>query len=521
MRKREKRQLIRPTPAREARHHLQEGVITGAFDRDCQAMAELLADCADLKTSLIHTSDGRRIAVYYFSSLVNLQLLSDNILKPLRQNEGRLTTERLRQCIINIPDTKTECTLDNIGGAMADGSVAVIADGVPVAILANILQYEHRGIERSQSEDVIIGPHQSFSESLGQNVALLRRILATPRFKVRTIMLGRISRTKIAIMYLEGVAQQKLVREAEERLSRIDIDYVPGASYLLEFLEDEPISLFPQVRVTERPTRVAGALSEGRIAIIGEGDPSTYIIPSFLPEYLQSSEDYYEKPLVGTFLRLIRLVSTIVAIFLPGLWISLVVFHHGIIPPPLFNSIVSGREGVPLPSVLEAFLLLMAFDIVVEASTRLPSAVGQAIGIVGAIILGQSAVQASLVSPTMTIVVSLSGLATYTQSSPSLIGPTRILKYLVLMMVSIFGIFGLIWAVILLAIQTASIRSFGYPFLFPLAPFNPRGGMEIFVKLPNYLLKWRPHFLAAHNERRMSDNLIPKPGKDEPDETSN
>lgn len=505
LRERKKKQLKKPRPLREMQQAPEEGVITGSFDHDYQALQDLMADSDDLRFRIIRTQDNKRVALFFYAGLVDQQILSENVVHPIQSHDGPLTTKILLERLIRVPSTEAKRSLDGIGSALASGNAAIMVEGLSEAVTVTIPQFHDRGIERSQSEDVLIGPHHSFGEDLGKNLGLLRRYLNSPQLKVKNLQIGSISRTNVVIIFLQGVAQEKLVREAEERLNRIDIDIVPGASYLSEWLEDEPLSIFPQLKYTERPDRVIAALGEGRIAILAEGDPTCLVAPLFLPEALQASEDYSERPLVANFFRWLRLLSAALGAFLPGTWITLVSFHHGIIPPTLFNSIVAGREGVPFPTIIEAFLLLVAFDIVIEASTRLPNAVGQAVGIVGAIILGQSAVQASLISPTMTIVVALSGLAVYTLPSASAVSAIRLIKYFVLFMSSVFGIFGTMWILIMLTIKAASMRSFGYPSLFPVAPLNVRGWLDVFIKLPNTMLKRRPHFLAAKNEVRLNE----------------
>ena len=515
-RERKKRSIKRPLPVGASPQLLEEGLISGEFDRDYQALCELLTNSDDLRSNIFRTHDNRRAALFYYAGLVNQQLLSQHVVRPLQNHAGTLTTTILTESLLGVADSEIVNQMDTIAVNLANGAATLLVEGVSEAIVMTMPEFTDRGIERSQSEDVLIGPHHSFGEDLGMNLALLRRSLNSPKLKIKIMQIGRLSKTNVAIIYIDGVTQEKLVKEAEERLSRIDIDYIPGASYLIEFLEQQPFSLLPQLALTEPPDRVLAALSEGRVAILAAGDPTCLIAPFFLPEAMQSPEDYYEKPLASTFLRWLRLFSAALSIFLPGTWITLASFHHGIIPPNLFTSIVAGRENVPFPTVIEAFLLLVTFDIVIEASTRLPSAVGQAVGIVGAIILGQSAVQASLISPSMTIVVALSGLAVYTLPSPSTVSAIRILKYLVLGISSVLGLFGTIWAFLFITIHATSMRSFGYPSLFPLAPFNARGILDIFIKLPNTLLTKRPQFLAAENEQRMSEGLTPYPGKDEP-----
>lgn len=518
MRSHRKNQLIKPKSVHCVQSTPSDGCFSGDFERDLQALQDILSDESDLKTNLIRTRDNHRIALLFYPELVNKGILTRSVIKPLQMMEAMPTVERVTEQVISVPETGSTRDLREAANTLFDGSVLLVIENVPLGVWAHIIQVEHRPIERSQSEDNIIGPHQNFSESLAQNVAMMHRILATPHLKIRSLEVGKLSRTKVAVMYVDGVAQPELVAEAMRRLERIDIDFITGAAYLRDFVEDQPTFLMPQVRVTERPIRVAAALVEGRIAIMAESDPTALIAPTFLPDFVQTSEDYNDKTLVAVFYRWLRILSGGLAVFLPGFWISLVSFHHAIIPAPLFQSIVAGREQVPMPTVLEMFLLLLAFDVVLEASTRLPSAVGQAIGIVGAIILGQSAVQASLISPTATIVVALAGLANFTQPSPTLLAPIRVAKYAVLAACSVFGLYGAVWAALFGIIRFTSLRSFGYPYMYPTGPFDPKGIQDIIIRRPIYNQQHRPHLLAPKNERRMAPGLKPRPKKEQPNE---
>lgn len=516
MRSHRKTQLIRAKSVQSVQKSHEEGVFSGDFDRDLREMQAILANSSDLKLNIIRTAGMQRVGLLYYGNMIDTAILTMNIIRPLQATGEILSADRVTQQLISVPDTMNLSETRFAANTLSRGVVLLLLEGVPLGVIVNITKVARRPIERSKSEDNILGPHESFSENMAENVAMLRQTLATPSFKIHTMEIGRLSRTKVALLYVEGVVQPELVKEAITRLERIKIDFIHGAGYLRDFLEDQPNFLLPQVRVTERPTRVIAALLEGRVAIIADGDPTALLAPAFLPEFIQSSEDYHDKAVVAIFYRLIRTVSSTIAIFLPGIWIALVQFHHGIIPPPLLNSIVAGREQVPLPTVLEATLMLFAFDIVIESSSRLPSAVGQAIGIVGAIILGQSAVQASLISPTIVIVVALSGLAVYTQPSPTMLGPVRVMKYLVLAAAAIFGLYGVVWIVIFLIINAVSARSFGYPYMFPLAPFNVRGMLDIAIRRPNYQLKYRPHMLSPDNERRLAEEPGPVQGGGEP-----
>lgn len=517
--KREKKLLKRPTPLSQHTREVPEGLLSGDLDQDCLRLKELLKDADSLECRLIYTQGDRRAALFYFPNMVDSALVSQNIIRPLQSYSHDLSISYVAQAILNVPTYQQETKLINIADGIAAGSAALLLEGIGECLVLGVAKVEHRGIGRSESEDVLIGPHESFSEDIDKNLALLRRKLSSHDFKIKLVTIGKVSRSKVAVLFVESIANEKLVAEVEERLRRIDIDFISGASYLSDLICDEPSAILPLLRTTERPSRVVGPLMEGRVVILGDGDPSALIVPTFAPEFIQSSEDYFERPAVATFLRFIRLVGLFISVFMPATWIALVSFHHGIIPPPLFNSIVAGREGVPLPTIVEMLVLLGTFDIIVEASTRMPMRVGQALGIVGGIILGQAAVQAGLVSPAMVIVVSLTGLSIFTQPSTSTLGPIRLLKYPVLIMSSILGLFGLVWGLIFLVIQVVSMRSFGYPFMYPIAPFRWSGELDIFVRAPLFWQNKRPDLLASQNMIRMKATP-PKPGKGEGDADS-
>ena len=505
------RALRKPLPVKEfAKPPAAAGCVSGHLDHDRAGLKTILASSADLRERLLTTGTGTQGAVLYFANVVNLPFVSESIVGPLQRHVGRSDMEYIARQIVHVPEYSLERDVHKVACALSDGAVAVLLAGETCVLLVPLFAMEHRPIERAIQEDVLIGPHESFCESLGSNIALLRRRIATPDFKVKELTIGRRSRTTVAILYLERIASAKLVDEMDVRLRRIDIDFALGITYLADFLEDDPRSIFPTLRSTEIPVRVMAALMEGRVAVMAEGDSSALIAPTFAPEFLQASEDYFDRPVSATFFRFIRLVGLLLSVFLPGMWIALVAFHHGIIPTPLFDSIVAGREGVPLPTVLEIFVLILAFDLIVESSTRMPTRIGQALGIVGGIILGQAAVQAGLVSPAMVIVAALTGLSIFTQPSITFVSPLRFLKYPVLIAGSILGVFGVVWALICILIAVTSLRSFGYPYMYPVAPFNLRGAIDVFVRVPKFMHQKRPSILASPEEMRI-DTPLPRP----------
>ena len=501
MARRERNLPKKPRPLGYHTRKPREGELTGNLALDCEALRCLIGTDGDLEWRMLYSRGHHSAALFYFAGMVDLALLSQSVIRPIQRYERSLEPKTVARAVIEIPGYKTTQVALELAGAIAGGQVVLVCDGYREGLILDATQVAERNIERAQSEDVLIGPHDSFSESLSTNLALLRNRLSSPNLKHHLQKVGRVSSTGVAVLYVAGIVNEKLVQEVLQRIGRVDIDHLYARS-LTDFICDAPLAILPLLRQTERPPRAVAALLEGRVIVMVDGDPGALIIPSFAPEMLQSAEDYYERPAVATFLRGVRLLGTLIAVFLPGVWVAAVGIHHGILPPALFRSIHAAREEVPLPTVVEMFVLLIAFDIIVEASTRMPMRVGQALGIVGGIILGQAAVQAGFVSPSKVIIVSLTGLATFTQPAPSLLGPLRVLKYIVLVFSSTLGLFGVTWCIILLAVQASSFRSFGYPFMYPLSPFAWRGALDVFMRVPMYLQALRPS-LQTENVRRM------------------
>jgi len=500
---RKARNLLRkPRPLACHARKAMPGELTGNLDADCETLRRLIGTEGDLEWRLLYSRGHHRAALFYFANMVDVTLLSQGVIRPIQRYERPLEPAVLAQAVVEVTGYKVARAALELAEAIAGGQAVLVCDGYREGLILDATKVAERNIERAASEDVLIGPHDSFSESLDTNLALLRKRLSSPNLKHKLLNVGRVSSTRVAVLYVAGIVNDKLVQEVLERIERLDIDHLYARS-LGDLICDTPLAILPLLRNTERPPRAVAALLEGRVIVITDGDPGALIIPSFAPEALQSAEDYYERTAVATFLRGVRLLGTIIAAFLPGLWVAAVGFHHGILPPALFRSIQAAREGVPLPTVVEMIVLLIAFDIIVEASTRMPMRVGQALGIVGGIILGQAAVQAGFVSPGKVIIVSLTGLATFTQPSPALLGPLRVIKYVILVFCSTLGLFGATWSIILLALQVSSFRSFGYPYMYPLSPFAWRGALDVFVRAP---MQWQPlrPTLQSENTRRMS-----------------
>jgi spore germination protein KA len=301
------------------------------------------------------------------------------------------------------------------------GDAVLLMDRYSKALVVGCKGWEKRQIEKPQNESVVRGPLESFTEDFITNTSMLRRIIQHPDLVIESMRIGRKTRTKVGITYVKGIVDQALVSEVKKRLNAINTDAILDSGYIEQFIEDSPFSLFPTIGHTEKPDVLAAKILEGRVGILVNGSPFALTAPMLFIEHFQSAEDYYGRPYDTSIIRLFRYLSTAFSILLPSLYVALTTFHQELIPTPLLFTMASAREGTPFPAVLEAGIMVVLFEILREAGVRLPNPVGQAISIVGALIIGESAVSAGLIGAPMVIVIALtavSGFVVYSLSQP-------------------------------------------------------------------------------------------------------
>lgn len=332
---------------------------------------------------------------------------------------------------------------------------------------------------------------------------------------VEKLKLGEKSKTDVCIVYLKSIANPELIKEIKARLNRIKIDAILESGYIEQFIEDAPYSIFPTVSNSEKPDKIVAKLLDGRAAILIDGTPFVLVVPMVFIETFQSVEDYYSRPYLASIMRIIRFLSYIISTLGPALYVALTVFHQELIPTSLLISIAEGRERVPFPAILEAWLMIFTFDILREAGIRLPKAVGQTIGIVGALVLGQASVEAGLISPIMVIVVSATAIASF--AVPAQTDSGTILRYIFLALAGIAGGFGVIMGLLVTLIHLTSLRSFGTPYLWPIAPLNLSALKDVFIRMP--LWNMTKHLSAIiwkdADYYRQAPDLKPSPYKND------
>lgn len=456
----------------------------------------------------------------YFSALVDEESLVERVLEPLAEliDDERLTRSGLaRRCCrrlqASIP-VHWSGTIEGVVEAVTAGKCALFLAGCEAALIADVAKPPSRQVSQPEAEVFVRGPRDSFNEVLETNVALVRRRVRDPNLRVEQQVIGERSRTPIALLYIQDLAREDVIREVRQRIGRIDVDSVLDSGHLEEYISDQPYTLFPTVLPTERPDRVAGALFEGKVAVVVDGSPFVLIVPATFWDFLISPEDYYQNPLFATFLRWVRTAAFVIAFALPSVYVALTTFHQEMLPTDLALRIAAGREGTPFPAVVEALALEVQFEILREAGLRIPSKIGTAVSVVGVLVVGQALVAAGLVSPIIIVVVGSTAVASFAVPIFEISYPTRLLRFPLMLLGATLGIFGIVWGIGFLMAHLTALRSFGRPYLAPITPFRwDELRDSIILRAPRWAVEDRATTAKPRSRRKQERGQ--KPGEDE------
>ena len=397
--------------------------------------------------------------------------------------------------------------INDVINGILDGSSILIIDGVNEALVIETKGWEHRGVERPANEAVVIGPQEGFTESFRSNTASVRRYLKDPKLMTEIFRVGKRSNTVLGIMYIKDIANPKLLKELKYRINSIALtsDYIAETGALQELLEDHPRSFIPQILSTERPDRVAAFIREGCVGIIMANSPNSLVLPITFTVFLHTAEDYYLRWPFGNFLRIIRASSIFIALLLPALYIAMINYHQEMIPTDLLLAITAAREKVPFPALIELLFMEFAFELIREAGIRIPSVIGPTIGIVGALILGQAAVAASIVSPILIVIIAITALGAFVVPNYSASFTIRLLRFMFTFLAGLLGFFGIAFGVFLMSLHMASLTSFGVPFLTPISPYRPKNKDRV-LRPRIYQQPYRPVYLRPLDWIRQAEN---------------
>lgn len=485
-----------------------------------QQIKMIFNECSDViyREFDLAQDDRIKLALIYVDGLANKTQISDQIMHglmldaPLVEQGSEFTRERaltlIKKKLLTIHRLEETNNMSKIIDAVLAGDTVLLVDGHAFALINGARGWESRKVEESQTEMVVRGPREAFVETLRVNTSLLRRKIHNPNLKIEMMKLGQITRTDVALVYIKGIVNDKLVTEVKERLKRINVDSILETGYIEELIEDNPRSPFPTVAHTERPDKAAAQLLEGRAAILVDGTPYALTVPFLFMESLQFTEDYYERSLVSSAVRLIRLLSMFISLLAPSVYVAVITYHQEMLPTSLLLSLAAQREAVPLPAIVEVFAMEIAFEILREAGIRLPRQVGQAVSIVGALIIGEAAVRAGLVAPGTVILVALTGIASFTfiySTSLSI----RLLRFPIMFLAGTMGLYGVICAVLAILVHMSTLRSFGVPYLSPVAPFSAGDQKDMAVRAPWWAMSRRPRLIGMPDPQREAAGLKP------------
>ena len=482
-----------------------------SIDENLKIIKDGLKDNSDIVYRDIVISENLKATSVSVDGLSDLKSLSDFVIENLLGELGKIEIDEkvdildyLEKQAISYSEISTEDDLKTIYKLILSGDTLLLIDGVDNGIILDTKAFPTRSIDEPPTETLIRGPRDGFTESLRMNTALVRRRVRDTRFRIVSKDVGIRSKTDLAIMYIEDIVDEQLLKEVHKRIDNIDIDAVLDSSTLEHLIEDNYLSPFPQIENTERPDSVASSLYEGRVCIIVDNSPFALMIPATVGTLMQSTEDHYNRWTESSFIRILRVVAAILVLLPSAIYISITAFHPGLLPTRLIYYVGASRINVPFPAVIEAMLMEGTMEIIRQAGTRISGPIGSTIGIVGGLIIGQAAVEAGIVSSLMIIVVALSTVATFALPSYEFSAALRIMRFGFIVLAGIFGLYGIMLGVVLLGSHIIVLDSFNIPYASPYSGLGIEEGdiKDTLIKAPIQKLWRRPGFTNPKNKRR-------------------
>lgn len=443
---------------------------------------------------------GKKFAAIYADGLADKQLLGELVVKPLKQAESGANLEEIKRLLAS-PEVKDGKKIKDAIKEISDGNVALFADGEKDFIIIGLKNPPGRSVAEPPTQVVVKGPREGFTEDIKTNLGLIRKRVKSENLKVKMLKAGKKSDTAVAMVYIDGVCEKNLPERVQKKIENNEIDIIPDSSYISHFISKKPRSLFKRNGTAEKPDIFCAKICEGRVGLIVDGSPIALTVPYMLTEDIQSGEDYYALTYRSTIVRILRVMALLVGIFLPALYVSAQLFKIQLIPFQLLLKISSSVSGLPLSPSIEMFLTLFILEILIEASIRMPNYVGLAMSVVGALVLGDTAVKAGIISTPAIIIIAFSAICLYT--TPDLVETTTTLRWIYLIVAGSIGPFGVILFTAFLICYLVTEQSYGVPLLAPFAPLIKNDLYDSMVKANMYTLKNRPQVFKTRDRVRL------------------
>lgn len=468
-------------------------------EEEIKEIKKQLNNSFDVESRII-VKNNQKIGLIYLKSMTDGKVFSESIYKVINEFEGKLTNENLLNKVILSNDV-SEINKDEVVQKILDGCVIILTGNSEKFVSAEIQKYPQRTPSEPPTTPVINGPREGFTEDIKTNITLLRRRFYSKDLVLTNLNVGRYTKTKIVVAYINGIADKRIVRKIISRLKRIDVDGIIDSYYILEYLQERPHSLFKQVGFNEKPDVISAKMLEGRVAIIVDNSPIVLTLPFVIIEDIQNSNDYYANHYYAGYLRIIRIIGLLMAVFGPGLFLSLRLYHYYILPLKYLITISDTTQNIPFTPFIEILFVSMLFQILYEVSLRLPSYLGLATSVVGALILGDTGVKAGLISPPTVIIVALAKIAQYTVPEQNY--QITILQLLFLILGGALGIFSIVGGMIYLVQYLTTIDSYSAPYLAPFTPKVDSDLKDAIFKTSFTNMKQRPQSFSNVNKDRM------------------
>jgi len=470
--------------------------------KDNLAMLQsILKQSVDIVYYDFMAGNGQCFLIAYLDDMVDKEMLDRDIIGALSQaDSARYTSADHLKAVIHISDIYESTDLNAAVDMMLAGEVILFTENLRLALCLPIQEWNQRSIKEPDSEVVTKGPKEGFVETLQTNRSMIRRKLHNPGLCFEPLTLGAQTNTAINLVYLEDVVNQQILAELKRRLEKIDIDAVLEAEYIQELIRDHPLSPFQTIGYTERPDVVVAKILEGRIAVLCSGTPVAITVPYLFLESMQSNEDYYTSFFASSINRAIRYISFILTVFVPGAYVALVTNHHEIIPSKLLFSLIAARSGVPFPTIVEVLVMILIFEMLRESGLRLPKGLGQTVSIVGALVLGQAAVEARFISAPVVIVIAITAITSFMFYPMN--GTIMICRLYITLLGGLFGLYGLTLGLISITIHMFSLRSFGIVYMGYIGSLKGQEAKDTIIRAPWWYMHIRPRSISKRNNIR-------------------
>lgn len=473
------------------------------IDENLNKIKEIFRQDKTLVTRYFEKSN-KNLCLLYISGMVKEDIINRDIIARILdskiENNSLSLLDYLEKHILSISYLEKSQDLEYSVSSLLMGKAILFIDGEEEVIIFNVKENNLRSIEEPSSETIVRGPREGFTESLITNLHLIRNRIPHQDLKFIFKEIGKYTKTRICIAYISSIASEKILHEVVKRIDEIDIDGILDSGYIADLICDHPLCTFQTIGYTERPDVVCGKLLEGRIAIVVDGSPFVLTLPYLFMEAFQSNEDYYTHWFLASFNRILRLFGFFLSTTIPSLYVALTNYHQELLPTPLLLSIAAAREGVPFPTIIEAFGMIIIFETLREAGTRLPKPIGQAVSIVGVLVIGEAAVGARFVSAPMVIITALTGITEFL--IPQLTASVILFRFIILFFTAFLGFYGTMFGLVIMFIQLFSMKSFGVPYTLHYFSIDFQNIKDTAIRVPWWAMKLRPIILGAKNKFR-------------------